>query len=83
MTCLSASRISAPPVGIARHAGRPRTEATVGRVVTLHDRWLEWSSGRFDILLGLVVTNYVVLMILPNDELAVIVGAVIVSATVP
>ena len=54
----------------------------MGRVVTLHDRWLEWSSGRFDILLGLVVTNYVVLMILPNDELAVIVGAVIVSATV-
>ena len=54
----------------------------MGRVITLHDRWLEWSKSRFGVLLALVVTNYVVLMILPNDEAAVIVGSLIVSATV-
>ncbi len=54
----------------------------MGRVVTLHDRWLDWTRGRYGVLLGLAVLNYVTLMILPNDEPAVVVGTIMVSATV-
>ena len=54
----------------------------MGRIVTLHDRWLEWTRGRYSVLLLLAIVNYVILMILPKDEPAVIVGTLIVSATV-
>jgi len=54
----------------------------MGRIASVHDRWLDWCRGRFGVLLGLVVANYVVLMILPNDEPAVITGTIAVSTTV-
>ena len=48
---------------------------------SLHERWLAWSLDRFSVLLGLVVLNYVVLMLLPDDHLAVAAGATAVCAT--
>jgi hypothetical protein len=51
------------------------------RVADRHDRWLAWSRDRFGLLLGLVVLNYVVLMLLPGDVAAALVGFLIVGIT--
>lgn len=50
-------------------------------VRSAHDRWLDWSRDKFGLLFALISINYVALILLPDDQSAVLFGSVIVVIT--
>ena len=58
------------------------THDVKAHVVTLHDRWLAWSLDRYGILLGILVIDYLALLLMPSDAAAALCGVVTVGGTV-
>jgi len=59
-----------------------RQAGAFSSVVELHERWLAWSKDRFGVLLILLTANYAVLMTLPSENGAFLIGAAVVAVTV-